>query len=161
MVVKYVPDTQKITELIYTIITLWQINNGLGVPIEELMASGDMPAFIKKMVTLLEWTPIMELFGVLGTAVSKVSFCITLLRLVVERWQKISVWFLITTCTATTIGISIISFFQCSYDVMPNPLLAKGRYCITQETVKTYSIFSCAYQAFMVSRSDPCFGGRT
>lgn len=149
---KYVPDTfMKIIELIYTVITLWQIRNGLGVPIADLIGD-NFTSFIQKMITLLKWTPIMELFGVLGTAVSKLSFCITLLRLVVKRWQKISVWFLITTCTATTIGISVISFFQCSYDVMPNPLLGKNGYCITQETVKTYNIFSCAYQAFMVSQ---------
>ncbi|KAK1775482.1 hypothetical protein QBC45DRAFT_453957 [Copromyces sp. CBS 386.78] len=137
-----------VIELIYTIITLWQINNGLGVPIADLIGD-NFTSFIQKMITLLKWTPIMELFGVLGTAVSKLSFCITLLRLVVKRWQKISVWFLITTCTATTIGISVISFFQCSYDVMPNPLLGKNGYCIKQETVKKYNIFSCAYQAFM------------
>ncbi|KAK3396955.1 hypothetical protein B0T20DRAFT_480558 [Sordaria brevicollis] len=138
-----------IAELIYTVITLWQMNNGLGVPIEELVAGGDFTGFFQMMVTLLKWTPIMELFGVLGVAISKLSFCITLLRLVIKRWQKVSLWFLITTCTATTLGIAIISFFQCNYDVMPNPLLGKNRYCIKQERVIMYNIFSCAYQTFM------------
>ncbi|KAJ4413414.1 hypothetical protein N0V85_003572 [Neurospora sp. IMI 360204] len=124
-------------------------NNGLGVPVEKLRAGGDMVKVMQKVVVLLKWSPIMELFAVLGTAVSKLSFCITLLRLVVKRWQKIAVWFLITTCTAITLGISIISFFQCTFQAMPNPLLGENSYCVKQQTVKTYNTFSSAYQVFM------------
>ena len=123
------------------------------MPTDEFMASTDFPSFMQKMTTLLYWTPIMEVFSVLATVVSKLSFCITLLRLVVERWQKIAVWFLATTCTVAAIGIMVITHFQCSYELLPTPQLKENKHCIVAEIVHKYDVFICAYQAFMVSDS--------
>jgi hypothetical protein len=54
-----------------------------------------------------------ETFGLFSVPLSKVSFCITLLRLTVISWQKNLLWFIIVTVQITFYACAIITLVQC------------------------------------------------
>lgn len=105
-----------------------------------------------KLPTLLRWSPPVLFFGVWSTALCKISFGLTLLRLVenVEIWQTVALWFLLVTTTVFTLVMSVIMFFQCMFSGFASPIVSQG-VCIGAKVVYHYTTFQCVYQAFIVS----------
>ncbi|KAK3396953.1 hypothetical protein B0T20DRAFT_414900 [Sordaria brevicollis] len=134
-------------ELVYISLALWLTNYGYAVPLMDIFAKD--PNFLSsKLPTLLRWSPPVLLFGTWGTALSKISFCLTLLRLVknVTRWQTVALWFLLVSITGVTIVMSVIMFFQCHFSGFPSPIVSQS-VCVGAKVVYHYTTFQCVYQA--------------
>jgi hypothetical protein len=51
-----------------------------------------------------------EFFGIIGIAIAKTSFCVTLLRLCTQMWHRVSVWVCIVTVNLV-MWICALTFF--------------------------------------------------
>jgi hypothetical protein len=73
--------------------------------------------------------------------VSKSSFILTLLRLVVEPWHKAALWFMLVTINLSMGSISIVQFFLCSVPPTPG--------CVSSDVVIGLGVFAAGYSAAM------------
>ncbi|KAK1775483.1 hypothetical protein QBC45DRAFT_243330 [Copromyces sp. CBS 386.78] len=138
-----------IFELVYISLALWLTGYGYAVPIMDILVK-DPNYLTTKLPTLLRWSPPVLFFGTWATALSKISFCLTLLRLVenVEIWQTVALWFLLVTITIVTVVMSVIMFFQCAFSGFPSPIVSQA-VCVSAKVVYHYTTFQCVYQAFV------------
>lgn len=74
----------------------------------------------------LRLMPIGQFFAVLSVAVSKSSFILTLIRLVMVTWQKASLWFMLVTINTFMLSIAIVQFYQCSDPPTPGCVPTDG-----------------------------------
>lgn len=80
---------------------------GLGQHVEFVVL--DIPSFAR----VNEFLFVGEFFGIIGIAIAKTSFCITLLRLAVARWHKILIWVCIITVNGFMWPCGITFFVGC------------------------------------------------
>ena len=64
----------------------------------------------------LRLTPVVTFAAISANWVSKLSFFITLIRVVSARWQKVVLWVLMTTSTASLIFMSFVMAFARCHD---------------------------------------------
>lgn len=84
--------------------------------------------------------------------VSKLSFFITLLRLVSGWQRKAPLWFFMITCCASYFVLSIIQpFYQC------NKLKPWRTTCIAEEPVNAFQVYVSIYGTIVVSHVCPWF----
>ena len=57
---------------------------------------------------------IADFFTIIGIAIAKSSFAVTLLRLVQERWEKTLIWFILVTVNVTMWLSAIFIFTSCT-----------------------------------------------
>jgi hypothetical protein len=84
---------------------------GMGTHFLEILAS---PALSAALPTANKYLFIGEFFGIIGIAMAKTSFCVTLLRLAVERWHKILIWACIITVNGFMWPCAITFFVGCT-----------------------------------------------
>ncbi|KAK7755340.1 hypothetical protein SLS62_002566 [Diatrype stigma] len=96
------------------------------------------PANIPKIVDLMA---IGNFFAVLSIAVSKTSFILTLVRLVIEPWQKVALWFMASTINLSMLMIAIVQVFQCPAEPAPG--------CIDGNIVIRLGVYAACYSAVM------------
>lgn len=109
------------------------MNFGLGKHLEEVD--------VTLLPQLLYLVPIGQFFAVLSIATSKSSFILTLLRLVIQPWQRAALWFMLTTINGSLLSIAIMQFFQCAAPGQAN--------CIPGDRIIAMGVFAAAYSAAM------------
>jgi hypothetical protein len=118
--------------LVYIIFSIYTTRFGLGEHLINVDLVNDLPK-------ALYFLPISQFFAVLSVAVSKSSFILTLLRLVVQPWQKAALWFMLATINASMLSIAIVQFYQCG--AVPTA----G--CIAGDHVIGLGVFAAGYSA--------------
>lgn len=102
----------QILMVITSIIGLMLAKHGVGTAIvegQEIIVEAEV------MHALLFWTSNLLLFGINAIAFSKVSWFITLIRLVTKRWQKVVLWVLMVFSTAALFVASTFGYYQCHF----------------------------------------------
>jgi hypothetical protein len=61
-----------------------------------------------------EYLFIGEFFGIIGIAIAKTSFCVTLLRLAVHTWHKVLLWVCIVTVNLVMWICGLTFFVSCT-----------------------------------------------
>ncbi|KAK3485442.1 uncharacterized protein B0T23DRAFT_408532 [Neurospora hispaniola] len=108
----YVLILSWILMVITSIIGLMLAKHGVGTAIvegQEIIVEPEV------MHALLFWTSNLLLFGINAIAFSKVSWFITLIRLVTKRWQKVVLWVLMVFSTAALFVASTFGYYQCHF----------------------------------------------
>jgi hypothetical protein len=119
--------------MVFVAISIYATKFGLGKHLVD--------ADLTQLPYLLYLLPIGQFFAVISVAVSKSSFIITLIRLVVLPWQKLALWFMLVTINASMFSISVVQFYQCS-----DPP-TKG--CVNGNIVIGLGVYAAGYSAFM------------
>ena len=141
-------NTEQFLELAYVFLVLWLTAcAGKGNTPFEYLVTQDLDYLKDELPTLLRLTPIMAMIGTIGTVAPKLSFLLTLLRLVVKPCQRQALWVSIMLSTVTAIPLLFLPFFICGLGfVGENSVLG-----ISPKVVFGYTGFACAVQIFMVS----------
>ncbi|KAL0468412.1 hypothetical protein QR685DRAFT_564571 [Neurospora intermedia] len=108
----YVLILSWILMVITSIIGLMLAKHGVGTAIiegQEIIVEPEV------MHALLFWTSNLLLFGINAIAFSKVSWFITLIRLVTKRWHKVVLWVLMVFSTAALFVASTFGYYQCHF----------------------------------------------
>lgn len=119
--------------LVFVVLSIYCTTLGLG----KQLVNVDMTKLPELMVML----PIAQFFAVVAVAVSKSSFIVTLLRLVVLPWQKAALWFMLVTINLSMGSISIVQFFLCAVPPTPG--------CVSAEVVIGLGVYAAGYSAVM------------
>lgn len=120
----------------FAIVSLHNTSYGLGQHVAVIMA--DNPLNLPKIVQVMA---IGNFFAVLSIAVSKTSFILTLLRLVIEPCQKVALWFMASTILLSMLMIAIAQVFQCPGEPAPG--------CIDGNIVIRLGVYAASYSAVM------------
>ncbi|KAL1969383.1 hypothetical protein VTN77DRAFT_9576 [Rasamsonia byssochlamydoides] len=91
--------------LLYTIFITIAAVHGFGRHIDELSIDDAVAAVYYEMVS--------QTFAVIGMAVAKISLGLFLLRIVVDFWQKVVLWFAIVSIAIISLSTDIIFWLQC------------------------------------------------
>jgi hypothetical protein len=119
--------------LVFVALSIYCTTLGLGKP----LAGVNMAKLPELMVIL----PTSQFFAVVSVAVSKSSFIITLLRLVVLPWQKAALWFMLVTINLSMGSILIVQFFQCGVPPAPG--------CVPGHAIIGLGVYAAGYSAVM------------
>ncbi|KAB8236693.1 uncharacterized protein BDW43DRAFT_308370 [Aspergillus alliaceus] len=90
--------------LLYTIFTTIAGKHGFGQPITNLEMDEAVQAVYMEMVG--------QTFAVLGMAIAKLSLGIFLLRIVVKRWHRVSIWISMVSLSLVSVLTAIIFWTQ-------------------------------------------------
>lgn len=104
--------TLKVLMVVTSTIGLMLAKHGVGTAI---MAGEEVAVEPEVMHALLFWTSNLLLFGINAIAFSKVSWFITLIRLVVNRRQKVALWMLMVFSTTLLLVASTFGYYQCHF----------------------------------------------
>lgn len=82
-----------------------------------------------------------EFFGIIGISIAKTAFCVTLLRLAVERWHKMLIWVCIISVNGFMWPCAITFFVGCT------PLAKKWDdsipgHCVDTTPIVYYAVFA-------------------
>ncbi|EAA34163.3 hypothetical protein GE21DRAFT_3657 [Neurospora crassa] len=113
-----------------TVIILWSTQYGLGIPPAKL----DM----KKVPTLVAWTPTALFLALNAAGLSKLSFFITLIRVSSKRWQKIALWVVAIHSTILVVGTSVLGFVDCNFYRRTDPL--HHDHCVPEKVGKILAL---------------------
>lgn len=81
-----------------------------------------------------------EALAVMACTLGKTSFAVTLLRIVVQRWMVVLLWFVIVTMNLVNILTAFFIFFQCEDPRhLWNPAIASK--CWPSDVFTHYSLF--------------------
>ena len=143
-------ESGQFLELGYVFLILWLASfaNKSDVPFDFLVTQ-DLNQLKEELPMLLRLTPVMAMLGTLGMVAPKLSFLMTLLRLVVKPCQKSALWTLITLSTVTSIPLLFLPYFICGLGFFPSD--GQSSVCISPRVVFGYTGMACAIQIFMVS----------
>ena len=121
--------------------------NGLGLDMQG--------AFVLAMDTGFNFQPAVTFSAITACWVSKLSFFITLTRLVSGRWQKATLWFLMMTSTGSLIVQSVLqAFTECGTRVpwlFINDDWDGIPYCTNRKMTRAFSMYASIYAIVMVS----------
>ena len=121
--------------------------HGVGTAIVE----GDQKEIVvdpKKMLALLFWPACLLLFGINAISFSKVSWFITLIRLVTKRWQKVVLWALMLFSTLLMLVASTFGFYQCHFE--PDGSTGKKKGCLNNDFAIIFSLATSIYSTVLV-----------
>ncbi|OGM43323.1 hypothetical protein ABOM_008713 [Aspergillus bombycis] len=90
--------------LLYTIFTTIAGHHGFGQPITSLSMDEAVQAVYMEMIG--------QTFAVLGMAIAKLSLGIFLLRIVVKRWHRVSIWISMVSLSVVSVMTAIIFWTQ-------------------------------------------------
>ncbi|RYP80988.1 hypothetical protein DL770_006033 [Monosporascus sp. CRB-9-2] len=91
--------------LLYTAFLQLALQFGFGQAIADL----DLDA----IALAIKWEMVGQTFAVVGMAVSKMSLGLFLLRLVVERWHRVSIWVAMLSLFGCSILTAVMFWVQC------------------------------------------------
>lgn len=128
-----------------TVIILWSTQYGLGIPPAKL----DM----KKVPTLVAWTPTALFLALNAAGLSKLSFFITLIRVSSKRWQKIALWVVAIHSTILVVGTSVLGFVDCNFYRRKDPLHHDN--CVPERVGKILALTVLMHGAIVVSTYIP------
>ncbi|KAK3396963.1 hypothetical protein B0T20DRAFT_500500 [Sordaria brevicollis] len=140
----YVLIASWIVAIIYNSIALYMTRFGLGLELGYYAQVLSKERFYA--------TPALIFSAITACWISKLSFFITLIRLVSKRRQKAMLWFLMTTSTASLLALSIMqSFVECGRLV---PVLADrpgnfGKSCAHPIMTGAFSVYASVYATLM------------
>lgn len=117
---------RQVLYLAFVILSCYTTKYGLGSHYEDLDLTL-LPEALRLM-------PVGQFFAVLAVAVSKSSFILTLIRLVMVTWQKAALWFMLVTINVFMLSIAIVQFYQCSVPPTPG--------CVPTDAVVDLGIFA-------------------
>ncbi|KAF4967426.1 hypothetical protein FSARC_4999 [Fusarium sarcochroum] len=97
--------------LLYTIFTHIAATHGFG----QSMPGPDATDFeLDEAALAIKNELIGQTFSVIGMAVAKLSLGLFLLRIIVERWQKILIWIVMASLSAVSLLAAISLWIQCN-----------------------------------------------
>ncbi|KAK3396962.1 hypothetical protein B0T20DRAFT_246291 [Sordaria brevicollis] len=100
-------------------------------------------------VTRVKFVPIVTFAAITACWISKLSFFITLIRLVSRWWQKATLWFLMTTSTVCLIVLSFLMSVKECNDFHEFGQLPDRDNCINLRVTRTFGIFASVYATVM------------
>ncbi|KAK3396951.1 hypothetical protein B0T20DRAFT_356987 [Sordaria brevicollis] len=126
----YILIASWILVLVQTILILWSTQFGLGTPVAQLN--------MKKLPTLVEWTPTALFIAMNAAGLSKLSFFITLVRVSPKRWQRVALWFVAIHSTALLFFVSILGYIDCNFYRRTDPMHHHS--CVPDHLAKIFAI---------------------
>lgn len=135
----------KILMVITSTIGLMLAKHGVGTAIVE---GDEIIVEPEVMHALLFWTANLLLFGINAIAFSKVSWFITLIRLVTNRWQKVVLWVLMVFSTAALFAASTLGYYQCHFE--PDGTGSKKKRCLNNRFAIIFSFVVAIYSTVLV-----------
>ncbi|KAJ9193981.1 hypothetical protein DTO164E3_7569 [Paecilomyces variotii] len=127
--------------LIYTTLITAAVKNGLGKHIQDIPSSTEL-------TTALKLTYIGEFLAILACVLSKTSFALSLLRVVVDRWQVVLLWFIIFSMNSLMWLTAILTLAQCQPSAKLWDFQIKAK-CWDPSIVTNFAIVSGAYSGVM------------
>ncbi|KAK3331622.1 hypothetical protein B0T19DRAFT_380110 [Cercophora scortea] len=91
--------------LLYTVFLQLSANYGFGQPITALE--------LEDAVQAVQWEMVGQTFAVIGMATAKVSMGLFLLRIVIERWQRIAIHIASSSLLAVSVMTAVVFWIQC------------------------------------------------
>lgn len=131
--------------VIQTSIILWSTQYGLGIPPAKLD--------IKKVPTLISWTPTALFVALSAAALSKLSFFITLIRVCSKRWQKVILWVVAIHSTILVMGTSVLGYVDCNFYRAKDP--QHHHNCVPERVGKILALTVLIHGAVVVSTFRP------
>ncbi|KAH8651058.1 hypothetical protein BX600DRAFT_387643 [Xylariales sp. PMI_506] len=119
--------------IVFVSVSIYATKFGLG----DHLANTDL----SQLPYLLYLLPIGQFFAVISVCISKSSFIITLIRLVVLPWQKSILWFMLVTINASMFSIAIVQFYQCGDPPTQG--------CVDDNVVIDLGVYAAGYSAAM------------
>ena len=98
-----------------------------------------------------KFAPAVAFSAITACWVSKLSFFITLIRLVTGRWQRVMLWFLMTTSTVSMIALSEMQAFSECGSVVVEELGHRNGHCAHPSMTRRFSMYASIYATAMVS----------
>lgn len=88
------------------------------------------------------WEAIGQCFAVLGMAVAKWSLGLFLLRLVTQKWHKVSIWLVMGALMGASISVCFVFMLQCSPPAYLWDKSIKGGHCDLDATPVSMTLCS-------------------
>lgn len=92
--------------LVYTALITAATKKGLGKHVQDISSSTNLTIALKL-------TYIGEFLSIIACVLSKTSFAVSLLRVVVDRWQVVLLWFIIFSMNSLMWLTAILTLAQC------------------------------------------------
>ncbi|RGP77379.1 hypothetical protein FLONG3_4518 [Fusarium longipes] len=96
--------------LLYTVFVHISGYHGFGMPMPGLDA---ISSEFDEAALAIKYEMIGQTFSVVGMAVAKMSLGFFLLRIVVEKWQRISIWFVMGSLSVVSALAAVMLWTQC------------------------------------------------
>lgn len=122
---------------VYAALISAAIPHGLGRHLQELLKEPPPT----NVALAMEYVLLGEFVAIIGCSLSKTSFAFTLLRIVVEKWQKIFLWFVIVSMNAVMISCALLYLLRCT-PVKANWDTSIHGNCFSIRTANSYAIFA-------------------
>ncbi|KAL1854996.1 hypothetical protein Plec18170_004408 [Paecilomyces lecythidis] len=129
---------------VYAALISAAIPHGLGRHLQELLKEPPPT----NVALAMEYVLLGEFVAIIGCSLSKTSFAFTLLRIVVEKWQKIFLWFVIVSMNAVMISCALLYLLRCT-PVQANWDTSIHGKCFSIRTANSYAIFAGIYSGIM------------
>ncbi|KAL2007978.1 hypothetical protein VTN00DRAFT_7960 [Thermoascus crustaceus] len=129
---------------IYTALITLSVKSGLGKHLVDLLHEPP-PANVP---LAMKYVLIGEVVAIVGCCLSKTSFAFTLLRIVVEKWQKVLLWFIIISMNLVMDLCALFYVIKC-VPVEANWDTSIPAKCWPLEAVNNFAIFAGAYSGLM------------
>ena len=97
--------------LLYTVFVHIASLHGFGRPIPSIDAT---PSEFDEASLAIKTEMIGQTFAVVGMAVAKLSLGFFLLRIVVNKWQRLLIWFTIVSLSAVSTLCAVLFWTQCT-----------------------------------------------
>jgi hypothetical protein len=92
------------------------------------------------LIAVARFSSISQTLAIMSCALGKTAFAVTLLRIVVERWMKYLLWFIITTMNTVNTLAALFVFVQCK-DPRTNWDPSVVSECWPTDVFTNYSLF--------------------
>ncbi|GAD96293.1 hypothetical protein AOR_1_1188084 [Paecilomyces variotii No. 5] len=140
----WVVFTSWILLTVYAALISAAVPHGLGRHLQDLLKQSP-PA---NVALAMEYVLLGEFVAIIGCSLSKTSFAFTLLRIVVEKWQKIFLWFIIVSMNAVMMSCALLYLLRCT-PVQANWDTSIHGKCFSIRTANSYAIFAGIYSGIM------------
>ncbi|KAL3446624.1 hypothetical protein BJX65DRAFT_112164 [Aspergillus insuetus] len=111
---------------------------GLGMHIQAVLQNPN------NLIAVARFSSISQTLAIMSCALGKTAFAVTLLRIVVERWMKYLLWFIIITMNTVNTLAALFVFVQCK-DPRTNWDPSIVSECWPTDVFTNYSLFVGAY----------------
>lgn len=119
--------------LVYTALITAAVQKGVGKHARDITRDD--------LTMALKLTYIGEFLAIIACAIGKSSFAISLLRVVVDRWQVLLLWFIIFSMNIIMWLTAILTLAQCQPSVKLWDFPTKGK-CWDPQIVTKFAIIS-------------------
>ncbi|KAI3400711.1 hypothetical protein diail_1920 [Diaporthe ilicicola] len=95
--------------MVHNSVIIYGTHTGLGTPDSKIPGGPTGPIYMEGIKSVFLW----QVFFLSGLVFIKVSICLTLLRIAMVKWHRITLWVLIAVTVVSTIFVDVYVLLQC------------------------------------------------